>query len=233
MERSTTGLLVCCFVSLLYSATAAEKAPWTDKFDVERKGFSATGKNACFILEPGYQLVFDGKESGEQVHLTITVLDETKTIDGVKTRVVEEKETQDGKLAEVSRKYFAIDTVTGNVYYFGEDVDEYSDGKITTHGGSWLSGVNGAHYGLVMPANPKAGERYYQEVAPKVANDRAEIVSLSETVTTPAGKFDNCLKIEETTPLEPKSKEYKYYAPGIGLIQDGSLKLTKHGLMVK
>jgi len=59
--------------------------------------------------------------------------------------------------------------------------------------------------------------------------DRAEIVSLSETVKTPAGEFKNCLKVEETTPLEPATKEYKYYAAGVGLVQDGSLKLVKYG----
>ena len=43
------------------------------------------------------------------------------------------------------------------------------------------------------------------------------------------GNFENCVKVEETTPLEPDSKEYKYYAAGIGLLQDGSLKLVSHG----
>ena len=71
--------------------------------------------------------------------------------------------------------------------------------------------------------------RYYQEIAPGDAMDRAEIVSVSETVKTPAGEFKNCLKVEETTPLEPGNIGYKYYAPGIGIIQDGKLKLVKYG----
>ena len=62
-----------------------------------------------------------------------------------------------------------------------------------------------------------------------VALDRARIVGLHETVKTPAGEFKNCLKIEETTPLEPDVREYKYYAAGIGLVQEGSLKLVKYG----
>jgi hypothetical protein len=33
----------------------------------------------------------------------------------------------------------------------------------------------------------------------------------------------------KTTPLEPDVNEYKFYAPGIGLIQDGELKLEEHG----
>lgn len=229
MKRLGFGFMVCWLTCLLSSAFAADKPVWRDKFDVEPKNFSATGKNPCFLLEPGYQAVYDGKEGSEQVHLTITVLDETKMVDGVTTRVLEEKETHDGKVAEISRNYFAIDSTSGDVYYFGEDVDEYIDGKITGHSGSWLSGVNGAHYGLMMPAHPKVGDRYCQEVAPKIAMDRAEVVSVTESVTVPAGTFQKCLKTEETTPLEPNSKAYKLYAPGVGLISDGTLLLVKSG----
>jgi len=59
--------------------------------------------------------------------------------------------------------------------------------------------------------------------------DRAEIVGVDETVATPAGTFKELLKVEETTPLEPGVKEYKYFARGVGLVQDGSLKLVKYG----
>ena len=201
---------------------------WLDSFGVNEKSLSSTGRNAYFILEPGYQLVFEGKEDGAPVQLTITVLNETKRIDGVETRVLEERETSNGKLAEVSRNYFAFDPTAHAIYYFGEDVDMYKDGKVVNHDGSWLSGVNGAKYGLVMPGAPRVGERYFQEVAPGTAMDRAETVSTNDTVHTPAGAFVHCVKIEETTPLEPHSKEYKYYAPQVGLIQDGDLKLVRH-----
>jgi hypothetical protein len=39
------------------------------------------------------------------------------------------------------------------------------------------------------------------------------------------------LKTDETTPLEPKNKEYKLYAPGIGLINEGGLLLIKYGFV--
>jgi hypothetical protein len=115
------------------------------------------------------------------------------------------------------------------VYYFGEDVDEYKDGKVVGHPGSWLSGVKGARFGLMMPGLPLVKARYYQELAPGAAMDRAEILSVSETVKTPAGVFKNCLKTLETTPLEPDTREHKLYAPGIGLIQDGALQLVRYG----
>ncbi|MBI3875160.1 MAG: hypothetical protein HY300_04210 [Verrucomicrobia bacterium] len=160
--------------------------------------------------------------------LTITVLNETKIVDGVETRVIEEKETENGLTTEISRNYFCISKRTGDVFYFGEDVDIYKNGKVINHEGAWMSGVAGARFGLMMPGTPLLGARYHHEVAPKVAMDRAEIMTLGETVKTPAGKFEKCLKTEETTPLE-KTKERKFYAPGIGVVYDGELKLVKYG----
>jgi len=203
---------------------------WRDTFDVPKSEFTSTGKNDFFNLEPGYQLTFEGKQKGRTLGLVITVLDETKTVDGVETRVVEERETIDGKPIEVSRNYFAVDKRNNDVYYFGEDVDDYDkSGKISGHGGSWHAGVDGTRFGLIMPAKPKVGQKYYQEIAPKQAMDRAEVLSLDEKLKVPAGDFTKCLKTEETTPLEPEEREHKVYAPGVGLLVDGPMKLVKYG----
>jgi hypothetical protein len=200
--------------------------PWVTDFHVDKADFASTGHNNYFSLEPGFVLTFDGGTE----HLVITVLNSTKVVDGVETRIIEERETNKGQLVEVSLNYFAINKKTNDVYYFGEYVNMYKDGKVTGHEGSWLAGDDGAKYGLAMPAQPVLHQRYHQEVAPKVAMDRAEIVSLTATVTGGAGPWKNCVKVEETTPLEPATKEYKYYASGIGLVQDGDLKLVSHGM---
>jgi uncharacterized membrane protein YkoI len=202
-----------------------KEGAFSDDFTADKTDLTHTGTNPYFILEPGYQLVLaDDKE-----RIVITVLAETKMVDGVECRIVEERETKGDKLVEVSRNYFAISKRTNNVYYFGEDVDIYKDGKVTSHEGAWLSGKDGARFGLMMPGLPLLGSRFYQEVAPKTAMDRAEIVSVGLTAKTPAGEFKNCIKIEETTPLEKGTKEYKLYAPGVGLINDGDLRLVKYG----
>jgi hypothetical protein len=158
----------------------------------------------------------------------MTVLDETKVVDGVETRVLEEKESKAGNLVEVSRNYFAICKPTNDAFYFGEDVDIYKDGEILSHEGAWQAGQNGAKAGMIMPGRVEVGLRYYQEIAPGVAEDRAEIVSINDTLDTPAGNFQNVLKTEETNPLEPGEKEYKFYALGIGLIQEEALKLVNY-----
>jgi hypothetical protein len=169
----------------------------------------------------------DGKDKG---HLAITVLNETKKIGNVETRVVEENELVNGKTVEISRNFFAFCKETGSVYYFGEEVDMYKDGKVVNHKGAWTA-VGSNKAGVAMPGLVLLGARYYQEIAPGIAMDRAEIISMNETKQTPAGNFINCLKIEETTPLELKDKEYKIYAPGVGLIQDEKLLLVKYGFI--
>jgi hypothetical protein len=192
---------------------------------VDRDGLASIGRNPYFILEPGYTLVLEGGNE----RLVITVLDETLIVDGVETRVVEERETRGGNLVEVSRNYYAIDTRTKDVYYFGEDVDMYTGGQISAHRGAWLSGVGDMRFGLMMPGRVVLEAKHYQEIAPSIAMDRARIVGLSETLMTPAGEYTDVLKVEETTPLEPLIIEYKYYAPGIGMIRDGPLELVEFG----
>jgi hypothetical protein len=147
--------------------------------------------------------------------------------------VVEERETEDGELTEVSRNYFAICSQNNSVFYFGEDVDFYEDGEIVNHDGSWLHGQRGARAGLIMPGLPLLGARYFQEVAPGVALDRAEIVDLQASLRTPLRRFTNVLLTEESTPLEPGVTELKFYAPGIGLIRDADLLLVHAGFAVE
>ncbi len=116
--------------------------------------------------------------------------------------------------------------MTGDVYYFGEDVDNYKDGKIINHESAWLAGKKGARFGLMIPGKPKVGDKFYQEIAPKVALDRVEVVSVDETVKTPAGTFYHCLRLRETTPLEA-DVSHKYYAPGVGMVKDDEFELTE------
>jgi hypothetical protein len=211
---------------------------FTDSFMLEEcDSFSSIGSNPYFVLEPGHQLVLEGREKKRNGHKTITVLNETKTVSvdiggvatDVETRVIEEREILNEVLAEVSRNYFAICNRTNSVFYFGEDVDIYDDTgtNIIAHDGSWLATFGGFKPGIAMSGVILLGGKYFQEVAPNVAMDRAEIISIKEVVETPAGTFENCLKTRETTPLEP-GKAPKFYAQGIGLIKDGNLELTEY-----
>lgn len=217
--RWTCAILL---IGAVFSAVVSG-AEFRNAFDVQKGNLVDKGSNPYMILDPGHKLVLaDGKDT-----LTITVLDETKVVDGVATRIVEERETKEGRLEEVSRNYFALDKVTGDIYYFGENVDIYdAKGDVASHEGSWVAGVNGARFGLMLPGKPRVGERYYQEMSPGVAMDRAEIVSLTQKVKVPAGRFEGCLKIRESSDLEGGTEE-KLYAPGVGLLKDGGFQLAK------
>jgi hypothetical protein len=204
-----------------------KNSSWKEEFGIAKCNLLTTGRNPYFILEPGFQLVLEGGDT----KLQITVLDQTKTVDGVITRVVEEKEWKGGKLYEIALNYFAICEQTKDVFYFGEDVDFYENGKVVKHDGSWLAGTNGNRAGLMMPGTPKVKMKYYQEIAPGVAMDRAEIVSLEETCKTPAGTFSGCMKVMDGSAIELFAKEYKYYAPGIGLVRDEDVRLIRHGFI--
>ena len=196
------------------------------------RDFAASGTSAFANLNPGTVLTLEGPNGpGETERLVITVLDAVKMVDGVETRVVEERAFINGELIEVAKNFFAMDEKTGNLYYFGEDVDNYQNGQIANHKGSWQSGVSGAKFGLLLPGAPREGFAYIQENAPPVALDRARIVETTASVSTAAGDFTGVVKVFETTPLDATVEDFKYYARGIGLVQSNELKLTSFTLV--
>lgn len=208
-----------------------EEVEYTSSFRTEGCTFSPTGSNPYFILEPNYRQVLVGNESGAAVEQTITVLNETREVNGTQTRVVEEREAENGELLEVSRNFFAICDETNSVFYFGEEVDDYENGAVVGHEGAWLAGADNNKAGLIMPGTVLLGAKYYQEIAPDIAVDRAEIIETDGELVVPAGSFDDVLVIAESNPLEPGVEELKYYAPGVGILQDEDLKLVEYGFI--
>jgi hypothetical protein len=215
---------------------AGEPLPFTDSFRLEDCTFQDRGRNAYFSLAPGDQIVLEGEDDGEELLLQITVQRDREvvtfeTADGetlaVATRVVEEREWVDEELVEVSRNFFALCQETGDLFYFGEEVDIYEDGEIVGHDGAWRAGEDGALPGILVPGRFLLGARYFQEIAPGVALDRAENVAMGLTVETEAGTFEDCVEVLETTPLEPSSRSTKVYCPGVGLVQDDEATLVE------
>jgi len=206
--------------------------------DVDPGEFSNHIDNPLFPLSNLETKIFEGKETdpdtGEiiKTRLESTVLNRSRNVAGVKVLVLEEKAYEDGELIERALDYFA-QAEDGTVWYFGEDVDNYVDGKIANHNGSWLAGKDGAEQGIIMPAAPFVGQAYNQEFAPGIAGDKATVLSLNQSVSTPAGDFTGCLKTEDINPLDtPVLIEYKFYCPQIGVVRedapDGSIELTSY-----
>jgi len=142
---------------------------------------------------------------------------------------VEDREWEDGALAEVALDYFA-QADDGTVCYLGEDVDEYKDGKIVGHEGSWMLGKETKKPGVILPGNPKVGDKFRSEDVSSSVREDDEVISLTESVTVPAGTYQNCIKVREH--LADGATEYKYYAAGVGVVREqpseGDVLLKSH-----
>jgi hypothetical protein len=180
------------------------------------------------------QDILEGKEGGKSVRVERTIKpDLRKTFkvgkQKVEALVMEDREFENGELAEVALDYFA-QADDGTVYYLGEDVDEYRGGKVAGHSGAWLYGKQAKVPGVIMPAQPKVGDKFRPEDVPPITTEDDEVLAASETVTVPAGNYESCLKVKEV--LSDGSVEYKYYAKGVGCVREvpegGDLQLKSH-----
>jgi hypothetical protein len=189
--------------------------PAIDPADFLSPQETAMNPNPYFPLVPGTTRIFQG--AGETV--TVTVTNQTKTIQGVTTIVVQDDVVDDsGRLVETTQDFFAqkVDTT---VWYFGEITQSISkDGLISTDG-SFLAGVDGAKAGIIMGATPQVGDVYRQEFSLGDAEDAAEVTcTTGSESTTAASCSGNCVVTRDFTPLEPGGDEQKFYAPGVGVI---------------
>ena len=184
--------------------------------------FTTDITNKYFTLTPGKKFVYESETEDGRERIEVEVLGETRNVLGVETVVYWDRVWLDDVLIEDTRDYLAQDA-EGNVWYFGEAVDNYENGTLKDHAGSWLAGVDGAKPGIWMKADPTVGQQYRQEYYPGEAEDMGEVLSLTETVTTPSGTYQNCLKTRDWTPLDLSVEEHKYYC-----IEVGGLVLEVH-----
>lgn len=190
-----------------------------DLANIDPADFVKIIDNAYFPLSPGTTYVYEGMTDDGLERIEVYVTPQTRQVMGVTTVVVRDTVTVDGELFEETYDWFAQDAA-GNVWYFGEDSKEYEDGEVVSTQGSWEAGVGGALPGIIMLAHPQEGDLYRQEYYAGVAEDMAEVVSLSDSIAAPFGAFKHALKTREWNPLESGAGEYKYYVLGIGLVAE-------------
>jgi hypothetical protein len=171
--------------------------------------------NPFFDLQPGATFTTQSPDGSETDIFTVTR--RTKVIDGVVCHVISDTAFVDGELVEKTNDYFAQDK-NGNVWYFGEDTKEFEDGKVVSTEGTWRAGVDDATPGVIMLAHPQVGNEYDQEHATGVAEDHAEVLSLTKTADVPYGSFDDVLQTLETSPLDAGLSEKKHYTEGVGFL---------------
>jgi len=176
--------------------------------------------------------VFAGKSDGARTAVVDLYRGDTRTfqVNGnpIETRLLQETEFEDGVQSEISYNFFA-QADDGTVYYFGEIVDIYENGKVVKHDGSWLVGGakqpgdpvetgNAPKPNVFMPANPETGDTFKPEDLLPIVDETVTVLKAKRRVAVPAGKFRDCLKLRETSELS-SAKEYKWYAPGVGVIK--------------
>jgi hypothetical protein len=167
---------------------------------------------------PGTRWYYRGSGSDAGHRVVVRALHTTKKIEGITATVVRDVERDRGRLIERTYDWYAQDR-RGNVWYLGEATRAFEDGHVDTSG-SWQAGVDGARAGIVMFAHPRVGVRYRQEFLAGQAEDRAKILDKGLQVAVPFGRFRRVLLTDETTRLEPRENEMKFYGPGVGDILD-------------
>jgi hypothetical protein len=191
--------------------------------------------NPYFPLPPGGKWEYEIRlANGNKQTDTLEVLKETRNVNGVQATVVRDTVSVGNQPVEDTFDWFAQDKY-GNVWYVGESVDNYIAGVLVSHTGSWEWGVDGALPGIIMWADPSAhiNEEYRQEYYIGRAEDMGQVLSVNESLTVPFGSFDQVVKTFDFSALETNAKEYKFYAPGTGLIKELDLNSNEEMVLLK
>jgi hypothetical protein len=181
--------------------------------------FSINIDNPYWPMSPGSKWVYSETDTkGTKQKVVVEVTPKTKMIaNGVEARVIRDTVTENGAPVEITYDWYAQDKA-GNIWYLGEYVTNYKNGKVVDHGGSFEAGVDGAQPGIAMPANPEPGLSYRQEYYKGEAEDKSAIITVGEEqVQVPFGYFNqDLLMTRDLVPTEPKVQELKFYAPNVG-----------------
>jgi hypothetical protein len=206
----------------LANDTGACKADYNlvvDPADFETNGAPNPIDNPYFPLAVGTTWTYEGFKEGATLTDVMTVTPATLTLMGVTITVVRDTAWEDGILAEDTFDYYAQDDA-GNVWYFGEDTREFDDqGNVTTTEGSWQAGDGDNLPGMLMEAQPKAGDTYRQEFGPGVAVDMATVINVRRHITVPLDSYPNVVETKEWSCLE-QGLDHKFYAAGVGDVKE-------------
>ena len=189
----------------------------SETVDLDPADFTTEIDNPWWPMAVGSTWVYkETDQEGAKQKVVVTVTDKTRKLaNGVTARVVHDEVTEDGVPVEVTDDFYAQDA-DGNIWYLGEETQEYEDGKPGSTDGSFEAGKDGAQAGIAMPADPKPGMKYRQEYLEGEAEDVGEVIRTDIQAEVPFGHFENVLMTMDTNPLEPKVLEFKFYAKDVG-----------------
>jgi hypothetical protein len=188
-----------------------------DPVNLNPSDFSADITNPYWPMKPGTRWIYRGVEQGESPQdIVIVATATTKQLaNGITARVVRDTARSEGQIVEDTVDWYAQDSA-GNVWYMGEQTAEFENGKIVSRAGSWEAGKDGALPGIMIPAQPKVGQKYRQEYKKGEAEDNGEVLATSNMVEVKAGRYEGSLVTMDTSTIEPDVVEFKFYAPNVG-----------------
>ena len=209
--------------SLIALVAASASAP-TGRSSLLPSDFTARVDNPWFPLMPGTTYVYRGSDAGRPSRDVVTVTHRTRRVDGVPCVVIEDRVYLSGWLAERTTDWYSQDK-HGNVWYLGEATANLDEGgHVTSTGGSWEAGRDGARAGIFMPARPKVGQSFRQEFYRGHAEDHFQVVDLRATVRAPYVSSTRALLTKEWSPLEPGVIDHKLYVRGVGIVLEQTIK---------
>lgn len=195
-------------------------------FASSRFGDSTDIDHRWYPLPAGKRLDYRGSslEDGKRLHHAVTfiVTDLTKVVDGVKVRVIWERDYTDGDLVETELAMFAQDK-DGNIWHLGQYPEELEGGKIVATP-AWVHGVKGASAGVTIPAHPTVGNpAFAQGFAPPPINwvDHGRVHKTGQRTCVPEGCYSDVVVVEEFETGLPQAFQDKFYAPGVGVVRVG------------
>ena len=186
---------------------------------------SANVTNKFLPIQPGTTFTLTGTANrgggGNSHQVIFTVTELTKMVNGVRTQVLWDRDIQEGVLAEEELAFWAQDDF-GNAWLFGEYPEEHA-GTTVTAPSTWLAGIQEATAGILMRVNPKVNtSQYEQGNGPAVGFlDLAKVFAENQSTAVPTGTYQGVLVVDEWDPNQQPADghQYKYHAPGVGIIQ--------------
>lgn len=223
MTRRTLASLMGAVLTaalMLFVVSSADAHPSPSRPPLPPPGaFGGDAINPYFPLVPGTTNIYTGSIDGVPARESFAVTKSTKVVDGIPATVIRDslylqRESGNGMyLAEFTIDWYAT-ADSGDVWYLGEATAEYDEaGNVVSTAGSWQSGVDGARAGIFMPAKPRVGDVFQQEIAAD-AQDFFKITAVNEDRITTT----------EWTPLEPQVATKKVFARGVGMVLEDTIK---------
>ncbi len=238
------SLCVCALASVLSGCSGTPAVlqagdPTEPAFSAQLfSASSAQVTNPYLPLVPGVVHTYQVKTTAGEIEIIVVeVLPTTRVVAGVECAIVRDRVFCEDLLVEDTYDWYAQDQ-NGNVWYMGEEVTNYEyddDGNViaTDSAGAWEAGQDVAGVGsnavpgIIMKTSFVVGDTYQQEFYAGEAEDRGEIFALDAAVTLADGTTYTCLQTRDTNPLDPGVVEFKYFAPGVGVVLEEKEDLSE------